>query len=430
MNIKNMGKLKCLVTNVISRMKINKLILLVFFILVSNFIQTKAQVVSIDTVLSTVEINYPMLLMYDAKIKALNAYAEGAKSWMAPQFGAGLFMYPYNGEKDMGAFMISGEQMIPNPLKLSANKKYMQSMSAVEQENKSFSQNQMFSMAKMFYYDWVIMKKKRKVLNLSEEILEYIIASSENKYPYGDQKLNSIYKAKSELYDLKSMQVMLEQEISQMRIALNTLMNRDKNILFDVDSSFVIQNYEIQLVDTSAIKSYRSDFKSVEKQISMIQFKQQLEINQRLPDFGIRYDHMNAFGMPPNQFTVMGMITIPIAPWSSKMYKANVKGLNFEIASMQKQKENIANEVAGKLEDLRTQLKFKKQQLILYSDNIIPSLKKNYETTLLAYNQNTEMLFMVLDAWEMFNMKQLEYLDKVNELLQIQISYEKEIEKR
>ena len=274
------------------------------------------------------------------------------------------------------------------------------------------------------------MKKKRTVLNRSEEILEYIIASSENKYPYGDQKLNSIYKAKSELYDVKSMQLMLEQEISQMRIALNTLMNRDKNILFDVDSSFVIQNYEIQLVDTSAIKSYRSDFKSVEKQISMMQFKQQLEKNQRLPDFGIRYDHMNAFGMPPNQFTVMGMITIPIAPWSSKMYKANVKGLDFEIASMQKQNENIANEVAGKLEDLRTQMKFKKQQLILYSDSIIPALKKNYETTLLAYNQNTEMLFMVLDAWEMLNMKQLEYLDKMNELLQIQISYEKEIEKR
>lgn len=403
--------------------------LLIFFLL-HNSMQLKAQVISIDTVLSAIQTNYPMLQMYDEKIKSLNAYAEGAKSWMAPQFGAGLFMYPYNGEKNMGAFMISGEQMIPNPLKLSANRNYMQSMSAVEAENKNFTQNEMFSMAKMFYYDWVIMKKKKVVLNRSEEILEYIIASSENKYPYGDQKLNSIYKAKSELYDLKSMQVMLEQEISQMRIALNTLMNRDKNIVFDVDTSFVIQNYEIQLVDTSAIKSYRSDFKSVEKQISMMQFKQQLEKNQRLPDFGIRYDHMNAFGMPPNQFTVMGMITIPIAPWSSKMYKANVKGLNFEIVAMQKQKENIANEVAGKLEDLRTQMKFKKQQLILYSDSIIPALKKNYETTLLAFNQNTEELFMVLDAWQMLNMKQLEYLDKVNELLQIQIKYEKEIEKR
>ena len=411
-------------------MKKNHIIYLFIFFLQGNFLQIKAQVISIDSVLSTVEINYPMLQMYDAKIKALNAYSEGAKSWMAPQFGAGLYMYPYNGEKDMGAFMISGEQMIPNPLKLSANKNYMQSMSAVEQENKSFTQNQMFSMAKMFYYDWVVMKRKKSVLNQNEELLNLVIISSENRYPFGQEKLNNIYKAKAQLYDLKNMQLMIDKDILQMMILLNTLMNRDKNIVFEVDTTFVIQNYEKQFFDTSSIKSYRSDFKSAEKQINMMQFKQQLEKNGRLPDFGIRYDHMNAFGKPPNQFTVMGMITLPIAPWSSKMYKANVKGLGFEIQSMQKQQENITNEVAGKLEDLRTQMKFKKQQLILYSDSIVPALKKNYETTLLAYNQNTEELFVVLDAWQMLNMKQLEYLDRLNELLQIQISYEKEIEKR
>ena len=411
-------------------MKKNRIIYLLIVFLLSNCLQVKAQVVSIDSVLSAVQTNYPMLKMYDAKIKALNAYAEGAKSWMAPQFGAGLYMYPYNGEKDMGALMISGEQMILNPLKLSANKNYMQSMAEVEQENKNYSLNQMFSMVKMFYFDWVVMKKKKRVLNQNEELLNLVITSSENRYPFGQEKLNNIYKAKAQLYDLKNMQLMLDKDILQMRIALNTLMNRDKNIVFDVDTIFVIQNYEVYLVDTSSIKSYRSDFKSAEKQISMMQFKQQLEKSNRLPDFGIRYEHMNSFGAPPNLFTVMGMVTIPIAPWSSKMYKANVKGLSFEIQAMQKQQENITNEVTGKLEDLRTQMKFKKQQLILYNDSIIPALKRNYETTLLAYNQNTEELFVVLDAWQMLNMKQLEYLDRVNELLQIQISYEKEIEKR
>ena len=409
-------------------MKKNRIIYLLIVFLLSNCLQVKAQVVSIDSVLSAVQTNYPMLKMYDAKIKALNAYAEGAKSWMAPQFGAGLYMYPYNGEKDMGALMISGEQMILNPLKLSANKNYMQSMAEVEQENKNYSLNQMFSMVKMFYFDWVVMKKKKRVLNQNEELLNLVITSSENRYPFGQEKLNNIYKAKAQLYDLKNMQLMLDKDILQMRIALNTLMNRDKNIVFDVDTIFVIQNYEVYLVDTSSIKSYRSDFKSAEKQISMMQFKQQLEKSNRLPDFGIRYEHMNSFGAPPNLFTVMGMVTIPIAPWSSKMYKANVKGLSFEIQAMQKQQENITNEVTGKLEDLRTQMKFKKQQLILYNDSIIPALKRNYETTLLAYNQNTEELFVVLDAWQMLNMKQLEYLDRVNELLQIQISYEKEIE--
>ena len=408
----------------------NNCVIWILSLFLGSCLKINAQIISLDSVLTVVGKNYPMLKMYDEKIKALNANAEGAKSWMPPQFGAGLFMTPYNFQKDMGAVMISGEQMIPNPMKLSANKNYMLSMSAVEAENKSYSQNQMFSMAKMYYYDWVVMKNKKQVLNQNEELLKYVVASAENRYPYGKEKLNNIYKAKAQLYDVLNMQLMLDKDISQMRIALNTLMNREKNILFDVDTNYVIQNYDLQLVDTSSIKVYRSDFKLAEKQISMMQLKQQLEKNSRLPDFGIRYDHMNTFGMSPNLFSVMGMITIPIAPWSSKMYKSNVKGLEFEIQSMQLQKENITNEVAGKLEDLRTQMKFKKRQLIIYTDNILPALENNYQTTLIAYEQNTEDLFMVLDALQMLNMKQLEYYDRLGELLKIQIGYEKEIEKR
>jgi len=46
-------------------------------------------------------------------------------------------------------------------------------------------------------------------------------------------------------------------------------------------------------------------------------------------------------------------------------------------------------------------------------------LQKNYQTTLLAYEQNTEELFVVLDAWQALNMAQLEYLNQQQELLQL-----------
>jgi cobalt-zinc-cadmium efflux system outer membrane protein len=59
-----------------------------------------------------------MLQEYDNKVKALNTYTEGAKSWMAPMVGAGTFMTPYPGqllmdERDKGSVMISVEQDIP-----------------------------------------------------------------------------------------------------------------------------------------------------------------------------------------------------------------------------------------------------------------------------------------------------------------------------
>jgi hypothetical protein len=47
----------------------------------------------------------------------------------------------------------------------------------------------------------------------------------------------------------------------------------------------------------------------------------------------------------------------------------------------------------------------------LYEQEIIPALKNNYKSMQLGYEQNTEELFMLFDAWEQLNMTQIEYFD-------------------
>jgi hypothetical protein len=46
----------------------------------------------------------------------------------------------------------------------------------------------------------------------------------------------------------------------------------------------------------------------------------------------------------------------------------------------------------------------------------------------LAYEQNTEELFMLYDAWEILYMKQLEYSELLNQLLKLQVTLERLIE--
>jgi outer membrane protein TolC len=206
-------------------------------------------------------------------------------------------------------------------------------------------------------------------------------------------------------------------------------MNRDKNIVFDIDTNYTIKNYESETLDTTTISASRSDIKSIDQEIKLAQLKQQLEWSKRLPEFGIKYDNMFAFGTTPNQFSIMGMITIPIVPWSSKMYKSNVAGIKYEIESYQKQKESLVNETSGEIISLQTQIKSKKLQVDLYKNNIIPALEKNYKTTLLAYDQNTEDLFSVLDAWQSLKLGRIEYLEIIKDLLLLQVEFEKQIEK-
>ena len=77
------------------------------------------------------------------------------------------------------------------------------------------------------YYEWVLLKKKLKILKESETILKYLIESTELRYKYGMDKLNAYYKTKGMLGDIQNMTVMASQEISQRWWSL-TLMNRNK----------------------------------------------------------------------------------------------------------------------------------------------------------------------------------------------------------
>ena len=47
-----------------------------------------------------------------------------------------------------------------------------------------------------------------------------------------------------------------------------------------------------------------------------------------------------------------------------------------------------------------------------------------------GYEQNTEELFMLFDAWETLYMTQLEYTELLNQALQLQVTLERLIEKK
>jgi len=131
----------------------------------------------------------------------------------------------------------------------------------------------------------------------------------------------------------------------------------------------------------------------------------------------------------PMQFSLMAMVSIPIVPWTSKTYKSEVTGMNYEIEAMKKEQAGILLEAKGMITGMATQLKRMQQQLSNYQEKIIPALRKNYETLMLSYEENREQLPIVIDGWEALNMAQMEYLEKMQDYYSMIVSYEREIEK-
>ena len=401
-------------------------------------LSANSQVMSLDSILTVVERNNPELKIYDAQIAALNEYAKGARALDPPQVGGGFFMTPYNpgmwgademeGYEGMGSFMISAQQMFINRQKRDANAKYMGSMQSVDSAMKRSMRNEMFAMTKMNYYEYAILQKKLDVLEQSEELINDLIKTTELRYTYGMDKLNAYYKAKAMLADIQSMKIMTTQEANEKKIMLNTLMNRDKNFQFEPDTVINVKTYESMKVDSILISRSRSDYNALSKEINLLQTKADYELSKRNPDFGIRFDHMFPFGTQPQQFSLMLMVTIPLAPWSSKMYTASVKGLAFEKEAIREKQQSLVNQVQGKIEIYQVQINAKKKQLELTENILLPAMKKNYDTELLAYEQNTEMLFMVLDAWQNLKTAQLTYYDQLMGIINLQVQFEKEME--
>jgi outer membrane protein TolC len=398
-------------------------------------IQVQAQVITLDSVLKTIDRQNPMLQEYDSKVKALNTYAEGARSWMAPMVGAGTFMTPYNKEMAMhenekGAWMFSVEQEIPNPSKLSANKRYLTSKASVEEQNRSVQFNQLRSEAKSMYYQWLVAEEKLKVLRENERIMELMLKLARLRYPYNQGSLGNIYKAEARLNEVQNMIQMTQGDVEESAFRLKSLMNVKPETQMMIDTATQIA-YEPDplMYDTTSLGAQRSDIRQIDKTIEIMRLNQQLQRYQSRPDFKIRFDHMQAIGNMPNQFTAMAMVSIPIAPWSSKMYRSEVKGMQYDIEAMKKGREARLVETRGMLAGMSSKLSRMKQQLANYDSKIIPALRKNYQTLMLAYEENREQLPVVIDGWEALNMAQMEYLEKNEEYYNMIVSYEKELEK-
>ena len=397
-----------------------------------------AQQMPLSEILDSIAANNPVVKMYDAEVRSMDAAAKGARSWMPPTVGAGLLMTPYNPQRwsrkgemlGMGSFAVSVEQMIPNKKKMDANENLMLALSSVEREKLTATLNENCQDAKKLYYDWIVLDKKIKVVKDNKNMLDFMIRNAEIRYKNGLGKISAYYKAKAALGSADNMQLMYDNDIRVKRIRLNALMGRNAMEELEVQPDFTLNEYGLELFDPELFYQNRSDLRGIDKEIDIAKLKQDLEKQNLRPEFGVKFENMFAFGGQPMQYTLMVMAKIPLVPWASKMYDANIESLQIKEEALLAQKAVMVNEYSGRAYGMRNELELNKKQIQLYENTIIPALKNNYKLMQLGYEQNTEDLFTLYDAWEKLNMTQLEYFDILTKALQAQTELDRLLERR
>lgn len=396
-------------------------------------LSAQQQMLSLDSVLRRIDNNNLLLQSYGLKAASYKHKADAGTAWMAPMVGAGTFMTPYPGQeimdgKDKGSLMFQVEQEIPNPAKLKAKKAFITSQGSVENAARGITLNNLKAIAKEAYYSWLIAEKKTTILKQNARIMETMRKIEKLRYPYNQSELGAVYRADAKIEDNNNMLRMQNGTIAKSRALLNGLMNQPGNTLFSIDSTTEVKYTAEAGIDTASLAGKRYDIFKMDKSIQSMELNIASMKSQAKPDFKIRFDHMTPLsGMMPNAFSVMGMVSIPIAPWSSKMYKSDVKGMQLEIDAMQKERAAMLQESQGMLYGMQADINTMQQRILAMETRIIPSLQKTMDAYFLKYQENKVELPRVIDSWEDLTMMKMNLLDEKFKLFQMIIQYEKEL---
>ncbi|MDE3252999.1 MAG: TolC family protein [Bacteroidota bacterium] len=413
-----------------------KLSLGLLILFISNTLRAQERL-PLQQILDSIRIDNPAFKVFDADIRSTQEAAKSARNWEAPQVGGGLWMTPYNprywaksgtGEPGKGSFMLMAEQMLPNKKRQDAEEKYLTALSEPTRERKKELLNLMTAEAKKNYYQWMVLKKKLRILSDDEKLLDFMIRSAELRYKNGLGKMNVYYKLKAAIGEVQNQQLVIANDIQQKKIALNTMMNRNTATDFDIDTSYEIHTYQPEWFDTSNLVQHRSDLKALQREVNVNHLQQDLEMAKLKPVFGVQFVNMIGFGGAPMQYSLLGTVKIPMAKWSSRAAKANVESLKWKLTALDNQKRSILNESVGMSAGIEQERELKIKQCRLYEQTILPALRKNFQSLQNAYEQNTEELFALFDAWESLHTTQLEYLQQLQDLLVLQTQLEKILE--
>lgn len=403
-----------------------------FLLLPVAAISQHAPVLTLDTILRRIDQNNLLLQTYELRAQSYRYSAAAATAWMAPMVGAGTFMTPYPGQtkmepSDAGSLMLRLEQDIPNRAKQNANRRFIESQGNVERARRAVTLNDLKAQAKRQYYSWLIAGQKIKVLEQAGVILEMMRKIEEIRYPYNQSQLSGVYQADARIEEHHNMIRMQEGEIGRARSYLNSLMNQQDNAAFTIDTNHQVQ-FNLVVPDSSGLAEVRGDVKRMNESIRSMELNIASMKQQRKPDFRIQYDHMYPLAaMMPNQYSIMGMISIPIAPWSSKMYKSDIKAMQLNVQAMEKERAAMLQETQGMLYGMGAEIRSMQKRIQGMETKIIPYLAKVLDVNILNYKENKLALPAVIDSWEALTMMQLNLLDEKAKLYQMIVDYEKEI---
>ena len=387
-------------------------------------------VLSMDTVLNRVLDRNPELKMWEQKAQAKTALGASAKAWMAPEIGIGGSDLPYgmgeaaNMVPGDPAMMFSVRQMIPGFGKNGSRARYLESLAAQDKAGGAWMRANLLADAKTQYSRIATADHRLTVLGEAEAVMAYMLKVAEARFKHRQADLATVQEAKARLEELGAMRIMERSNRNQAVSALRLLMADSSLVEFSVDTSLGLRGYAAQATEDVQVDS-RPDLEQADDAVRSMELNVDWMRRQNRPDFGIQFDHMEMFDMG-SRYSVMAMVTLPWAPWSSGMVRSEVKGMKLDIQSMRSERNARKLMALRMAREIHLMLKAETEQANQYTGSVVPSYRMSLDASMAAYQEGSGELFRVLDTWDRWVMARMTALEHLGRALVLEAEYERE----
>ncbi len=396
-----------------------------------SYPQTKS-FINLDELIKETLQNNPQLKAARSTTDAARTKINQSSAWDAPQVGIEFFQLPVqsfpNPIKNNMETDYFVQQMFPFPGKINA-------MTSAASNNANMVEQQYFALEKQiikqlknYYYELYLVQKKIEINLENQDLLRQFLEITRKQYELGMGKQPDILRAQTELSVLINEGVNLEKEKTDIQTMINTILSRPANdqLGYVPEPVDTLPHWNFDQLFQLAVEN-RPELKSMNYNIDM--YKSELDASklEYYPDLMARLMYKDMTGTTKDFWSFVVGVNVPLAFWSSSKYTGKVEENELNIKTSEEQYNLMKNMVASDVQNSLVNIETNRNLTELYKNSVIPQAEQTLQSTVAAYQTGKTEFLMLIDAYRMLLMSELDYYMSKMNFLQSQAQLEQAV---
>ena len=388
--------------------------LIATFLLAFIFSGQANTAVLLDSLVAEALQNNPQLKAARHQASAAQSKVGQVTSWDAPQIGLEFFQTPVqsfpNPVKDQMETDFFIQQMFPFPGKLSSMGRAAENNANMMEQSYRALERKIIQELKSAYYELYLVQRKIAINQENQDLMRSFVDIARQQYEVGMGKQADILRAQTELSALINEGINLQQEIKQVEAMINTILSRPTDASFSAIAEIeaAVPQWTFGQISTIALEN-RPELRAMGYNIEMYRAEVSASKREYYPDLMGRVMYKDMAMTKDDFWSAMLGVNIPLAFWSKGKYTNKVQENEINVRKAEEDYSNMKNMVLFEVQNALVKVQTNKNSVDLIKTTIIPQAEQTLQSTIAAYQTGKTEFLMLIDAYRMLLMSELDY---------------------